>query len=114
MPGDDNKALIRRFYQEIDEGNLDGSPTARGRSPKTIKKTQNVCPQLPGQAPDSTAMTARSAQSSRGLGLVRRSSATSCRTPEAPRPWTLTTAAEQDQPAAEPDEHQVEQTEGHG
>ena len=23
MPGDDNKALIRRFYKEIDEGNLD-------------------------------------------------------------------------------------------
>ena len=23
MPGDDNKALIRRFYREIDEGNLD-------------------------------------------------------------------------------------------
>jgi ketosteroid isomerase-like protein len=23
MPGEDNKALIRRFYQEIDEGNLD-------------------------------------------------------------------------------------------
>ena len=23
MPGEDNKALIRRFYSEIDEGNLD-------------------------------------------------------------------------------------------
>ena len=23
MPGEDNKALIRRFYKEIDEGNLD-------------------------------------------------------------------------------------------
>jgi steroid delta-isomerase-like uncharacterized protein len=23
MPGEENKALIRRFYQEIDEGNLD-------------------------------------------------------------------------------------------
>ena len=43
-----------------------------GHSPKTIKKNQNVGTQLSGRHRISTAMTARSAQSSRGLGSVWR------------------------------------------
>ena len=41
----------------------------------TIRRARN----FPGRSLISAAMTARSAQSSRGLGLVRRSAATSCR-----------------------------------
>ena len=40
---------------------------------------QAMVAQVLGQPPDRAAKTARSAQSSRGLGLVRRSTATSCR-----------------------------------
>ena len=31
MPDEDNKALIRRFYKEIDEGNLDAKDGVHSR-----------------------------------------------------------------------------------
>jgi hypothetical protein len=46
--------------------------------------------------------------------LVRRGTATSCRSTSNSAFFDADEAAEQDQPAAEPDEDQIEQTEGHG
>ena len=56
-----------------------------------------------------TLETARSAQSSRGRGVARRSTATSCR--RTSNSAFLEAPAEQYKPAADPDEDQIEQTE---
>jgi hypothetical protein len=53
--------------------------------------TSRCARSLPGRSRISAAITARSAQSSRGRGWVRRSTATSCRRPGARRPWMPTT-----------------------
>ena len=68
---------------------------------------------LAGRSRISAARTARSAQSSRALGVARRSTATSCRSTSSSTSLEAG-AAEQDQPAAKPDEDQVEQAKGHG
>ena len=59
-------------------------------------------------------MTARSAQSSRGLGIGAAQHGDFMPQYQQLRVRGRRRAAEQDQPAAEPDEDQVEQAEGHG
>jgi hypothetical protein len=62
----------------------------------------------------SAARTARSARSTRGRGRVRRSTATSCRSTSSSMSLGCRRAAQQGQPAAEPDENQVKQAGRHG
>ena len=65
-----------------------------------------------GRSRISAARMARSAQSSRGRGLARRSTATSCRNTSSSASLDAD-VREQSQPAAEPDEDEVEQAQGH-
>ena len=62
----------------------------------------------------SAVRTARSAQSSRGRELARRSTATSCRSTSSLASFAGGWSAEQDQPAAKPDEDEIKQADGHG
>ena len=75
---------------------------------------QPVHPQPCGRRRISAARTARSAQSSRGRGWVRRSTATSCRSTSSSAFLEADDRPEQDQPAANPDEDEIEQAQGHG
>ncbi len=81
---------------------------------RTVPGVTSRCARsLLGRCRISAASTARPAQSRRGLGLVRRSTATSCRSTSSSAFVDADERPGQDKPASKPDEDQIQQTKGH-
>jgi hypothetical protein len=95
--------MNRRHMIDDHHGRTAGRATLLARAMDEIFGTHRI----------KAARTARSAQSSRGRGQVRRSIAISCPQHQQLNVLGDWRAAKQDKPAAEPDQDEIEQTKGH-